>query len=405
MTLAALIDVGANIDYIKTHLKALPIDAFTMSVDTVNKRGIAAKGLVLHIEGLHGHEEHVHHENADHHHHGAVLHPHHHSHEHAHHHHHRKAATILEMIAASDLPQRVKERSTAIFQAIAVAEGKIHGMDPSDVHFHEVGAMDSIIDIIGVCLGLEDLAVNRIVASPVPTGYGQIYIAHGLYPIPAPATAELLKGIPLKDLEVEGELTTPTGAGILKALVDEFGPMPALTMKNIGYGAGKKNFAHPNVVRAITFEVMEQPINMETITVLECQIDDMSGEQFGYVMNILLEAGALDVYYTPVFMKKNRPGTLVTVLTSNEEAGEMEIILLKETTTFGVRRSEWKRRILERRSENIATMYGDIAVKIGYSGAKIYQISPEYEDVKRAAKIHGVPFQDVFFEVKRLVSS
>lgn len=231
MTLAALIDLGADLSYIVDHLKQLPVDVFEIEVHSVVKKGIAAKKLKIDFQPnsprpvLFRMQDHDH-----------V---------------HRRAADILLMIEESELPPRVKQRSSAIFQAIAAAEGKIHGMDPQEVHFHEVGAMDSIIDTIGVCLALEDLGIDQLYASPVPTGSGKMRMAHGLYPIPAPATAELLRGIPLAVLEVKGELTTPTGAGILKALVTEFKPIGGFTIQQIGYGAGEKDFDHPNVLRAL----------------------------------------------------------------------------------------------------------------------------------------------------------
>ncbi|MDM5200834.1 LarC family nickel insertion protein [Fictibacillus enclensis] len=263
MTLAALFDLGADLSYVTEQLKQLPIDSFHMATKKVDKRGISANLLDLQFKeaelvgAAHVHEA-GHSHSHDHHHHNDHDHEHSHSHEHDHHHHHdhvhRKASTILEMIETSELPVRVKERSRRVFEVIAEAEGKIHGMDPKEVHFHEVGAMDSIIDVIGVCLALEDLQVDRIVASPVPTGYGKVRMAHGLYPIPAPATAEILKGVPLEAFHVKGELTTPTGAGFLKALADDYGYMPPLVIRKIGYGAGQKDFEHPNVLRAILFE-------------------------------------------------------------------------------------------------------------------------------------------------------
>lgn len=233
MTLAALIDLGADLSYIVDQLKQLPIDDFNIEVHSVVKRGIAAKKLKIDLYPntpappvlfrMQEDPNHV----------------------------HRRAADILAMLEESKLPARVKQRSLAIFQAIAIAEGKIHGMDPQEVHFHEVGAMDSIIDIIGVCLALEYLQIEELYASPVPTGSGKMRMAHGLYPIPAPATAELLRGIPLAVLEVKGELTTPTGAGILKALVKEFKSIGGFMIQQIGYGAGEKDFDHPNVLRAL----------------------------------------------------------------------------------------------------------------------------------------------------------
>ncbi|WP_408009290.1 nickel pincer cofactor biosynthesis protein LarC [Pseudalkalibacillus sp. A8] len=395
MTLTALVDLGADIQYITEELQNLPIDDFKLGVRQVDKKGIASKELMLELFNPSG----------GHHHH---AHEHHHGHEHGHdehHHEHRKAATILEMIEHSDLPVRVKERSKAVFEVIAQAEGKIHGMDPADVHFHEVGAMDSIIDVIGVCLALDNLNIGRIIASPVPTGYGKVQMAHGLYPIPAPATAEILKGIPLADFHVEAELTTPTGAGFLKALVSEFGQLPAVTMERIGYGAGKKNFDHPNVLRAILFEDQSVEPDRERVEILECQIDDMTGESFGFVMEKLFEAGALDAYYTPVQMKKNRPGTLVTVLTTPNHWERLEEILLRETSTFGVRKSSWSRIALERRIEVVETRFGNISVKVGYKNHEIYQVSPEYEEIRKAAKQYGKPFEEIYFTVKEKAQS
>jgi uncharacterized protein (TIGR00299 family) protein len=402
-------------------------------VKQVDKKGISAKLLDLHFkeeaqvhdvhshgEHHHHHEDHNHSHGEHHHHHEDHSHSHgehhhyhedhshshgerHHHHEdhshshgeHHHHHSHRKASTILNMINESELPSRVKKRSSAVFQVIAEAEGKIHGMDPKDVHFHEVGAMDSIIDVIGVCLALESIGIDKLIASPVPTGYGKVMMAHGLYPVPAPATAEILRGVPLADFHVRGELTTPTGAGFLKALVDEYGHMPAMSIERIGYGAGKKNFDHPNVLRVLLFQANDET-HRENITVLECQLDDITGETLGYVMEKVLKHGALDVYFTPVTMKKSRPGSLITVLTKPQDCLAMEELLLKETSTFGVRKSECSRRILSRRFEKIETPYGNLTVKIGYEGDKIYKITPEYEEIKEAAIEYKLPFLEIY---------
>ena len=302
---------------------------------------------------------------------------------------------ILEMIRESELPERVIQRSTRIFEEIAVAEGKIHGIDPAEVHFHEVGAMDSIIDTIGICIALEDLGVDEIQASPVPTGYGKIRIAHGLYPIPAPATAELLKGIPLAPSHTQGELTTPTGAGVLKALATKFGPLENFTVEGIGYGAGTKDFEAPNVIRALLGQATEK-VHRETIHVLEAQLDDCTAEACGYAMERLLEAGALDVYFTAVQMKKNRPGTLLTVLCLPQDGDRLEELLLLETTTFGVRRSVWTRRILAREFETASTPFGDVRIKIGRLGDRVLQATPEYADVARIAREQNVPFLEVY---------
>jgi pyridinium-3,5-bisthiocarboxylic acid mononucleotide nickel chelatase len=424
MTLSALIDLGADINYIREHLEKLPIDPFSLNVKQVDKKGIAAKQLELrfdekvdhtqdhhHHDHSHGHDHHNHSHTDNGHSHGH-HHDHHHTHDHGHHHddhhthdghhhhEHRKASTILEMIEKSELPSRVKERSLSVFQVIAEAEGKIHGMDPKDVHFHEVGAMDSIIDVIGVCLALESLEVEKIIASPVPTGHGKLMMAHGLYPIPAPATAEILKGVPLADFHVKGELTTPTGAGFLKALAQEYGNIPPHRIENIGYGAGKKDFEHPNVLRTILFNV-EETEQREKITVLECQLDDFTGEALGYLMERLLDRGALDVYFTPVTMKKSRPGNLVTVLATSANSFSLEELLLRETSTFGVRKSEWTRRILARNFHQVETAYGKITVKAGMLEGETIKIYPEYEDVKKAASQHNVSFVDVYSEVQK----
>lgn len=307
------------------------------------------------------------------------------------------------MIEISSLPDRVKERSLAIFHLIAMAEGKIHGMDPADVHFHEVGAMDSILDVIGVCLALESLRVGQIIVSPVPTGTGRLRMAHGLYPIPAPATAELLRGVPLSSFTAQGELTTPTGAGIVKALATGFGTLPAGTIDRIGYGAGTKNFDHPNVIRAVLFQQEQTNKQQETIVVLEAQVDDSTGETLGYAMEKLFEAGALDVYHTPVYMKKNRPGVLLTVLCHPAKSDYCEETLLTETSTFGVRRSNWQRRALERQWIQVETAYGSINVKQAIDGKRIIRQSPEFEDAAQAARKFGVPLEAVYREVyKRL---
>jgi uncharacterized protein (TIGR00299 family) protein len=385
MTLAALIDLGADLSFIEEQLRRLPIEPFSIHMKQVNKQGISAKKLHVHV---HNHPDH----------HDPHLHgPDHHNPHHHHDHPHRRAGEILHMIEGSSLLPRVKSRSRQIFQVIAEAEGKIHGINPDKVHFHEVGAMDSIIDTIGVCLALESLGIEEIYASPVPTGHGKVRMAHGLYPIPAPATTELLTGIPLAELNAEGELTTPTGAGILKALVKEFRPIGSFTIDRIGYGAGEKDFEHPNVLRALLVKNNHQMSeNRETVAVLETQIDDITGETLGYTMEQLFTVGALDVFYTPVYMKKNRPGTLVTVLVSEDRVGACEELLLKETTTFGVRRSVWTRRILDREIVKIETPYGYVRVKRGYlKGTMIHQ-SPEYEDVADIARQKGISFQEVY---------
>lgn len=427
MTLSALIDLGADISYIESNLKSLPIDPFTIEVEKTIKCGITAKKLKLSFseqeplershdhnhshQNMHSHNhnhshqhEHSHDYNHSHQHEHSHdhVHVHNHSHGHSHDHVHRKAADIMEMIQKSTLPERVKQRSLAIFDLISHAEGKIHDMDPGEVHLHEVGAMDSIIDIIGVCLALEYLDIEEIYASPVPTGQGKVWMAHGLFPIPAPATAELLKGIPLAELNAKGELTTPTGAGILKALVRHFGPLPAAKIEEIGYGAGEKDFNHPNVLRALILDMPIQEKKKESISVLETQVDDMTGEALGYTMEQLFNAGALDVFYTSIQMKKNRPGILITVLSSFESVKDCENVLLTETTTLGIRHTTWERTILERKFITLETPYGNIRMKQAISGDKLLHQAPEFEDVSKASKQYGIPFHELYQQVLQM---
>ncbi|WP_110707928.1 nickel pincer cofactor biosynthesis protein LarC [Salinicola sp. CR57] len=373
MLLAALVDLGADLDQIAVALRRLPIDPFALETRPVDRCGIRARLLRIALEP----------EGHDHSHgHG------HHDHDHEHAHGHRRAGDILAMVADADLPPRVGRRATAIFTAIAEAEGRIHGIDPAEVHLHEVGAMDSIIDILGVCLALEALDIETITATPVPVGYGVVSMAHGRFPIPAPATLELLKGVPLSPFEpdVAGELTTPTGAAFLATLVESFHPAPAGTPVEIGYGAGNRDFPHPNVLRVISLETVAPGQGRETIAVLACQLDDVTGEQLGHLMGVLLDARALDVFYTPVTMKKSRPGTLVTVLAPCHEADRLETLMLRHSPTFGVRRHHTTRRILERRIESVEIDGINVRFKIGSLDGEEIRVAPEYEDIARFAR-------------------
>ncbi|MCS2608063.1 nickel pincer cofactor biosynthesis protein LarC [Halomonas dongshanensis] len=419
MLLAALVDLGADLDAISAELRKLPLDDFSLSTQNVMRCAIRARLLNITLaqapepapEGLaqyhttheHSHthsHSHSHGHSHDHSHDHAHSHSHDHSHGHDHGHPQRLAGDILAMLAASHLPPRVKQRATAIFSAIAEAEGRIHDLPPQAVHLHEVGAMDSIIDIIGVCLALEALDIDTITATPVPVGHGVVDMAHGNFPIPAPATLELLKGIPLSSFDAQGELTTPTGAALLKVLVERFTPTPQGTPLAIGYGAGNREFAHPNVLRAVRLAPPEEEdADREHITVLECQLDDTTGEQLGFALETLLAEGALDVFHTPIGMKKSRPGVLVSVLATPERADALEHCLLKTLPTFGVRRSAASRRILVRRFEEVTTELGTANVKLGYLNGHLVRVSAEYEDVARLARAHGRSID----QVQRLV--
>ncbi len=369
MLLSALVDLGANPQAIEDELKTLPIDDFKLHFEKKIKQGIHAMTLKIDF-----HE----------------------------HHHHRKAADIFKMIDESTLADRVKERSKAIFETIGYAEAKIHGMTIEDVHFHEVGAMDSIIDIIGGCIALEQLGIDTLYCSPIPTGNGKINIAHGIYPIPAPATAEILKGIPLAEFEVASELTTPTGASFAKSLVTQFGPFPAATMKEIGYGAGNKDFDFPNVLRVIQFEDVSRHAN-DQVQVIECQIDDMTPEMLGHFMETALHKGVLDVYYTPITMKKNRPAVQLTIICKTSDKQYIEDLVLTHTSSLGVRSYSVNRQILSRTFRKVNTSYGEITIKFSLKEGKILKMKPEFEDIKLASKHANLPLQSVYNEVMKTV--
>lgn len=341
-------------------------------------------------EGHHGHEHH-HQE---------------HSHGHEHHEHghsHASMEEIGQMIQNLHVSEQVKRDVTAIYGLVAEAEGKVHGKPVTEVHFHEMGMMDAVADITGCAMLMEELGAERVVASPVRTGHGTVRCAHGILPVPAPATAELLTGIPCYGGEIEGELCTPTGAAILKYYVQEFSGMPPMTIQKVGYGTGMKEFAAANVVRAALGETaeevdprQEQALGGQTDVVLElsCSLDDMTGEDIGYACELLLEQGALEVYTAPVMMKKSRPGNLLTVLCREEDREKMAGLLFAHTTTIGIREKRCRRMMLERREKLAEISEGSIRIKES-SGYGVVKSKPEYEDVKKAAKQADVPLAEI----------
>jgi uncharacterized protein (TIGR00299 family) protein len=292
----------------------------------------------------------------------------------------------------------VKSRALEIFQRIGEAESRIHNIPIETVHFHEVGAIDSIVDIVGACIAMEALGISRVISSPLHVGSGSFKCAHGTYPVPGPATAELLRGLPSYSKDVEGELVTPTGAAIVANLTTDFRTMPMMKIERVSYGAGSRDYPkYPNVVRAIIGELVEDADQTaETVTVIEATIDDLSGEVFGYFMNLAMEAGALDLFYVPVQMKKNRPGTLLTLLCRNEDRERMVRLIFEETTTVGVRYREERRQILIRSKETVDTQYGSIQVKVSRDGSgRVLTRHPEFEDCRKAAETHRVALRVV----------
>ena len=323
----------------------------------------------------------------------------HHEHEHAdHHHHHIGMEEICSIINKLKVSDKVKANTINIYKIIAEAESHAHNKPVTEIHFHEVGMMDAIADIVSVCMLIEEISPDKIYASTVHTGCGQVKCSHGILPVPAPATAYILSGIPIYGGEIKGELCTPTGAALLKYFASDFGAMPAMTLSKIGYGMGTKDFPAANCLRAFLGETKDNMENMKKISELCCNLDDMTPEAIAYAEQILFEKGALDVYTTPIQMKKNRMAVLLTCLCKTEDADKTAELILKHTTTLGVRESICKRYILERKTEIIETKFGKIRVKIA-TGNNIYKIKPEYDDIEKIAKENNLTFSEVYNEI------
>ncbi len=338
----------------------------------------------------HEHHEHDHHDHHDHDH-DHHDHDHHHEHGHGHHHHHASAADIQAVIDGLAVSDQVKKDAKAVYALIAEAESKVHGRPVSEIHFHEVGAMDAVADVVGVCLLMERIGAENITASPVHVGSGSVRCMHGILPVPAPATALILTGVPTYGGQVQGELCTPTGAALLRHFVSRFGDRPVMTAGAIGYGMGKKDFERANCVRAFLGESAGE---RETITKLECNLDDMTGEEIGFAMARLFQAGALDVYTQAIGMKKSRPGVLLSVICLPENADQLAAEAMKHTTTLGIRRQDMSRYVLNRRVETIETPYGPVRVKAA-SGLGVEKAKVEYDDLAALAEKHGVTLNTV----------
>jgi hypothetical protein len=405
MLLGALVDAGVSRTLLEDTAKTLGIGA-TLRFSTADRSGITATKVdVLDAASgemaEHHHEHHHSHEHGhshDHSHEHKLEHDHDHGHQHSHPHvHGRSWKQIRELIEQSSLAPDVRALALRAFELLAHAEAKIHNVPVETVHFHEVGAVDTITDIICGAAGLCSLAVDAWYASAVNVGDGFVQCAHGLFPVPAPATAELLKGIPTYSAGIQKELTTPTGAALLKALGCEFGETPVLTTDEIGYGAGTRNpEGFPNVLRlSIGQSVAKKTSSNERVAVLECAVDDATPQVIAHCMERVLEEGALDVMCAPVVMKKGRMGSLLTVLCRPERREALEELLLRETTTLGIRVREEDRVILQRRFVEVETAFGNIRVKIGSRNGEDLNMMPEYEDCAQAARQHGVPLKQV----------
>jgi uncharacterized protein (TIGR00299 family) protein len=364
MTLAALIDAGVDEARVRAAVDSLGLPGVELALETVVKGGFRAKYL-------------------------RVRHP-----EQQAHRHFGDISRLIE--AAGALTRSQKELALRIFRVVAEAEARVHGSTVEQVHFHEVGAIDSIVDIVGAAVGFDLLAADQIVCSPLPTGRGHVKIAHGVCPIPAPGTAEILKGIPLADVPVEAELTTPTGAAIVRSIAQRFGPLPAMTIEQVGYGAGTMDF--PGRANLLRLFVGTAAASGETdqVCLLETNLDDVPAEVIGYTKQKLLAAGALDVFTSAIQMKKDRPGVLLSVLAHPSDVDAMEAILFAETGTFGIRRQLLERSKRSRRPHTVETAWGPITGKLGWRAGESPVFTPEYEACAAVAKQAGVPLREVF---------
>ena len=410
MFLGALIDAGISPQIFERTAAALNIGA-TLEISRVNRSGISATKADVIVNGEKDSPRASRARMSDPHEHS---HPHQHdrkhpqSHEHKREHHHGRGLNeICQIIGKAGLNETAKRAAIQIFEKLGAAEARIHNVPIEEIHFHEVGAADALVDIVCAAVGAEALGVDEIVCSPLNVGGGTVQCAHGTFPVPAPATVELLKGAPVYSSGIEAELVTPTGAAIVATLVKRFAPFPALKIETSGYGAGARDLpGHANVLRITVGEVIAdigadrgvRATRAETITVLEANLDDLNPQVFGYVMDRLLGAGALDVFGTPVQMKKNRPGTLLTVLSKPEDADQLEKIIFAETTTLGVRRREETRQVLARRWQTVSTRFGDIRIKLASMNGTITNYAPEYEDCRRIAEGMKVPLKTVMTE-------
>jgi pyridinium-3,5-bisthiocarboxylic acid mononucleotide nickel chelatase len=410
MFLGALIDLGVDAHKLEHELEKLAVNGYHLHATRSSKAGIAGVKFDVHV-------------GSDHHH------PHHaepHSHEHSARHQRpdhthaeaRSFSEIRHLLQESRLSEWVKQKAAAVFQRIAVAEGKIHGVPPEQVHFHEVGAVDSIVDIAGACVGLELLGKPRVLASPVVEGVGWVNCEHGRFPIPAPATLAILgaRGIAVSQCDEPHELVTPTGAALLAEFVETFGPMSAVVAEKIGFGLGTRdNQTRPNVLRAVLWDARSegqvQPAGQsahdwetDTIAVLEANLDDISPEVLGHFMEQALAAGALDVFHTAIQMKKSRPGVLLTVLCEAADTDRFCEMLLRETSTFGVRRHSAERRKLRREFVEVQTPHGAVTVKLGKLDGKVLQAAPEFESCRKLAAQANLPVKQIYQEALRALS-
>lgn len=369
MVLGALIDCGLDIKVLRKELAKLPVKDYSISASKDERHHITGINFCVRFKDSHLH---------------------------------RNFKEIKTLISRSSLSQRAKGLSISIFETLAKAEAKVHGCKADDVHFHEVGAVDSIIDIVGTAIAIEYLGIEKVYASSLPLGSGWVNASHGKMPVPAPATLEILKDVPIAKSIVASELTTPTGAAIIKTLAEDFGSMPHMRIEKTGYGIGDKSFEEiPNILRVVIGKGEACP---ERLIVLETNIDDMNPQIYDYLMSRLFKKGALEVFLIPIQMKKGRPAILLKALCNKNKKDMLMNVIFEETTTIGIRSYEVDRRCLERNIKEISTPYGKVKVKVSEKGGRLINIQPEYEDCKKIAEKKNIPLKEVMDVVKRYSS-
>jgi len=367
MVLAALLDLGWPLKELERELNKLDLFNYQIEAEKVAKQGIISTQIKMRIKE--GKKE-------------------------------RTLKDILSILDKSKLEEKIKERSRAVFIRLASVEAKIHGKSVQEVHLHELGGLDTIIDVVGAVAGMKYLGIEKVYSSSLPLGKGFLKCSHGTLPVPAPATLELLKGVPVYGSNIEAELVTPTGAAIISTLAENFGQMPPMKIDNIGYGAGQRDLPIPNLLR-VSLGILKNAYEEDVVSLIQTNIDDMNPEFYEHIADRLFNEGALDVFLTPIQMKKTRPATMLSVITDEEKIERMLELIFDETTTLGVRISKIKRRKLNRESRKVATKYGKIEVKIGKLDGIIKNISPSYEECRKIASRLNIPLKKVYQEAKQ----
>jgi uncharacterized protein (TIGR00299 family) protein len=386
MILGALLDAGLPFEELNRALGSLSVSGYDVSAARVMRAGLSATKFSVHEHKAPGGTQ----PQAP-----STKHDHHHDHAHGHHHPHRTLSEIFTLIDKSALSPTGRDRAKALFQRLGEAEAAIHQMPLEKVHLHEVGELDSIIDIVGAVFALEWAGADRIVCSPLNVGGGTVHSAHGIFPVPAPATVKLLGDAPIYSGTVQKELVTPTGALIATSYASSFGTLPSMSVERVGYGAGERDDpSTPNVLRVLIGRAADRP-DAQRVVVIECEIDDMNPQIFGLVMDRLYDAGAFEVFYMPVQMKKNRPGTLMTVVARPEQRTALADIIFRETTTIGIRHTEVERECLRREMVTVETPIGAVRFKIAWRDGRIVNAAPEFEDCAKLAASRNLSLKDV----------